>query len=147
MFKRKTTTQAKSVTVSRQKELFTKSSDSKNTDNSIFSVLKKGDKFGTVNVPSKLDIEKYKPHQIYEYIYSGKFNDLDSSVFDKEAIDREEMLIAMTRELKVDDGVYECPKCHYNRIRIVQKQLRSGDESATVLGKCMRCSTDIKDSG
>lgn len=38
-----------------------------------------------------------------------------------------------------EDTIYECEKCGSKKIDIIQKQLRSADEPATVFATCIRC--------
>lgn len=102
---------------------------------------------GVIHVPTEAEINNYSAEQLYEIVFGGSSNYFASEVFTKQREEEKEYLIGFTRNANVIESIYECPKCHYRRIRVDQTQSRSGDESQTARYRCIRCNTPWSHSG
>lgn len=102
----------------------------------------------TKNLSAK-DIEGIPNDLIYEMAYGGSGVSYFDSIFWDEQKDKEKAYTDdSTRNLRIVEGEVKCPRtnCGYNRIRKQVKQLRSGDEGATVMFHCPRCGNTWSDS-
>lgn len=85
--------------------------------------------------------------ELYEQLYSGVSNIFDHPMFNGYKEEEAEYIANMGKSIKVIESIYVCIKCGYKRISVVQKQLRSGDESASTICRCMKCSHSWSTSG
>lgn len=93
------------------------------------------------------EITKYSPDQLYEIMYGGSVSYFMSPVFTKERQEETDYIRGLTREINVEESIYTCPNCGYNRIIVRPEQLSSGDESMTSKKRCVNCGHQWSDRG
>ena len=80
------------------------------------------------------------PANIYEYMF-GNTTFWDTPIFKGIENKQAQFLQSLTKQINVEQSVYECPKCKSRKIKVRNEQKRSGDESATSTYQCIACST------
>lgn len=110
-------------------------------DKNIFLTMspEKKEEYGILIDVDQEQINKLDVEQLYEIVYGGNSQYFDSEAFVQQKKDEEEYLANSTRTLNVEDSIYRCPRCKYNRIIVGQKQLRGMDEGMSTLMKCTNC--------
>lgn len=83
----------------------------------------------------------------YALAYGGAGNFFDNPVFDISKQEEEQYYANTMRTANVQRSIYNCPKCGYDVILVMNKQERSGDESSTSRYKCTKCGYEWQSSG
>lgn len=84
-------------------------------------------------------IARYDAHQLYDILYGGTVDYWQNPVFIEMAKNEDAYIEELTSQINVEESIYICPSCGYDRIHVSQEQSRSGDESMTARYRCMRC--------
>jgi DNA-directed RNA polymerase subunit M/transcription elongation factor TFIIS len=95
--------------------------------------------YGITNLPTQSQINTFQLSDLYEMAYGGSSSYFDSPVFAQYKAEEDAYLTDVTRGIKVEESIYICGNCGYNKVRVQAVQLRSGDEGQDVFYLCARC--------
>lgn len=102
---------------------------------------------GITNSIPKDMTEQYTADELYEIVYGGSSDYFQGQVFDMYREEEDMFIRSLTREINVQESIYKCSNCGYDRIRLKQEQQGGGDESMTSLYRCARCSHSWTNNG
>lgn len=111
------------------------------TTGSILSNLTgdKAQQYGITYIPTSTQLTKLTQTDLYELAYGGSALYFNTPAFAKYRQEEEDYLQDVTRSIAVEESIYTCNNCGYNRIHVVPKQISKGDEGQTVFYLCARC--------
>lgn len=117
--------------------------------NHILRAMETPTKYGITTILDPGTIEIHTPMELYEMVYGGSADPFHGLVFQAERIQERMVTADLIRSIDVQSSIYKCPRpsCGDTRILVRQKQLSSGDESATTQYRCTKCGFEWFNTG